>query len=199
MPPPHPYRTTKCGHVSIFQQGFEPVAIVLEYSNNELPTVVSCSVLSTKGCTLKILPAATCVHHTSLPLNIVLHAFKLKAVVTNQQTFENFSYSKWQFRGSVPISDCILCGLCSCIWDVCWVDCKGGQAHFFINLQLLPERDAVTSYWFNWFNGSRGFLPFLPAWLFYLDCLIFFRSRHSDETTSWWSHLVYHQSWTVTW
>jgi len=31
-----------------------------------------------------------------------------KAVVTKQQTFENFSYSKWQFRGSVPISDCFL-------------------------------------------------------------------------------------------
>ena len=91
---PPQYRTTKCGYVSIFQQKFEPVVTMLEYSNTELLTVVSCSVLSTEGFTLQISPAAKCVHHTSLPLNIVLHAFKLKAVVTNQQTFENFSYSK---------------------------------------------------------------------------------------------------------
>jgi len=145
MPPPQ-YRTTKCGYVSIFQQKFEPVVTMLEYSNTELLTVVSCSVLSTEGFTLQISPAAKCVHHTSLPLNIVLYAFKLKAVVTKQQTFENFSYSKWQFRVSVPISDCILCDLCSCIWDICWVDCKGGQAHFFINLPLLPNTEGCSDF-----------------------------------------------------
>ena len=72
-PPFPPYRTTKCGYVSIFQHEFEPVVTMLEYSNTELRTVVNCSVLSTKGFTLQILPAAKCVHHTSLPLNIILY------------------------------------------------------------------------------------------------------------------------------
>jgi hypothetical protein len=113
--PSPPYRTTKCSYISIFQQEFEPMVTVFEYSNTELATVVSCSLLSTKGLTLQILPAAKCVHQTSLPLNMVLYAHKVNAVVTKQQTFENFSYSKRQFRGSVLISDCILCDLCSCI------------------------------------------------------------------------------------
>ena len=68
---------------------------VLEYSNTELPTVISCLVLSTNGFTLQILPAAKCVHHCSLPMNItILNASKVNSVVTNQQTFENFSYFK---------------------------------------------------------------------------------------------------------
>ena len=144
--PSAPYRTTKCSYISIFQQEYEPV--------------VSCSVLSTKGLTLQILPAAKCVHHSSLPLNIVLYALKLKAVVTKQQTFENFSYSKWQFRGSVHISDCILCGLCSCIEtfaELTVKDAKPTSSLIFSYYQTLM--DAVTSYWFNWFNSSGGFLP----------------------------------------
>jgi len=59
------------------------VVTVLEYSNTELPTVVSCCVLSTKGFTLQILPAAKCVNYTSLPFNIILYARKVNVAVTN--------------------------------------------------------------------------------------------------------------------
>jgi hypothetical protein len=47
-----------------------------------------------KSFTSQILAAARCVHHYIWLFNIILNVFKVNAVVTDQQTFENFSYSK---------------------------------------------------------------------------------------------------------